>query len=204
MKNCGNFLQSQLRLRFFGCVFFFPWGKPARTDAVLSWVIPHMMLLVVCHCVWRQNGVQRTLKAATVFKQASYVKKQFNPTHCAVFIVLLIDYLNDHTASVMLSNFYTGGENLTKLTKTSRHAKQRHLQQESYRCKLFSQSESNLAWRHHEDSCSEHVLASADILKDSLDAYTADDVGKYKTIVKFDCRGVSPVEYSPRVSDAWF
>lgn len=31
-----------------------------------------------------------------------------------------------------------------------------------------------------------------------LVAYTADDAGKYKTIVSFDCRGVEPVEFSPR------
>lgn len=29
-------------------------------------------------------------------------------------------------------------------------------------------------------------------------AYTADDAGKFKTIVAFDCRGVEPVEFSPR------
>nr|KAG5710268.1 hypothetical protein BaRGS_008984 [Batillaria attramentaria] len=40
---------------------------------------------------------------------------------------------------------------------------------------------------------------SIDILKDSLAAYTDDDAGKFKTIVKFDCRGVSPTEFSPRV-----
>lgn len=28
--------------------------------------------------------------------------------------------------------------------------------------------------------------------------YTADDVGKFKTIVAFDCRGVEPIEFSPR------
>lgn len=28
--------------------------------------------------------------------------------------------------------------------------------------------------------------------------YTADDAGKFKTIVAFDCRGVEPVEFSPR------
>lgn len=31
--------------------------------------------------------------------------------------------------------------------------------------------------------------------------YTADDAGKFKTIVSFDCRGVEPVEFSPRA--AW-
>ncbi|KAH8384651.1 hypothetical protein KR093_003981 [Drosophila rubida] len=29
-------------------------------------------------------------------------------------------------------------------------------------------------------------------------AYTADDAGSFKTIVVFDCRGVEPVEFSPR------
>ncbi|KAH8325151.1 hypothetical protein KR074_003403 [Drosophila pseudoananassae] len=29
-------------------------------------------------------------------------------------------------------------------------------------------------------------------------AYTADDAGSFKTIVIFDCRGVEPVEFSPR------
>lgn len=29
-------------------------------------------------------------------------------------------------------------------------------------------------------------------------AYTSDDAGKFKTIVAFDCRGVEPVEFSPR------
>jgi len=29
-------------------------------------------------------------------------------------------------------------------------------------------------------------------------AYTADDTGSFKTIVVFDCRGVEPVEFSPR------
>lgn len=28
--------------------------------------------------------------------------------------------------------------------------------------------------------------------------YTADDGGKFKTIVAFDCRGAEPVEFSPR------
>lgn len=28
--------------------------------------------------------------------------------------------------------------------------------------------------------------------------YTASDAGKFKTIVAFDCRGVEPVEFSPR------
>lgn len=30
------------------------------------------------------------------------------------------------------------------------------------------------------------------------DSYTEDDVGSFKTIVIFDCRGVEPYEFSPR------
>ncbi|XP_064607064.1 CXXC motif containing zinc binding protein-like [Liolophura sinensis] len=37
-----------------------------------------------------------------------------------------------------------------------------------------------------------------DIIKDSLKSYDADDVGKFKTIVVFDCRGVEPTDFSPR------
>ncbi|RUS71671.1 hypothetical protein EGW08_020560 [Elysia chlorotica] len=40
---------------------------------------------------------------------------------------------------------------------------------------------------------------SIDILKDSLTSYTQDDAGKFKTIVVFDCRGVTPSDFSPRV-----
>lgn len=31
-----------------------------------------------------------------------------------------------------------------------------------------------------------------------LATYTSDDAGKFKTIVSFDCRGVEPVEFTPR------
>lgn len=31
-----------------------------------------------------------------------------------------------------------------------------------------------------------------------VDVYTADDSGKFKVIVSFDCRGVEPVDFSPR------
>ncbi|XP_074640179.1 CXXC motif containing zinc binding protein-like [Tubulanus polymorphus] len=40
---------------------------------------------------------------------------------------------------------------------------------------------------------------SIDIIRDSISSYNADDVPKFKTIVAFDCRGVEPVEFSPRV-----
>ncbi|XP_031640030.1 UPF0587 protein CG4646 [Contarinia nasturtii] len=39
---------------------------------------------------------------------------------------------------------------------------------------------------------------SIDIVEKSNVVYTADDSGKFKTIVSFDCRGVEPMEFSPR------
>ncbi|KAH8279409.1 UPF0587 protein GA18326 [Drosophila bipectinata] len=39
---------------------------------------------------------------------------------------------------------------------------------------------------------------SIDIVEKTNAAYTADDAGSFKTIVIFDCRGVEPVEFSPR------
>ncbi|CAL1546587.1 unnamed protein product [Lymnaea stagnalis] len=40
---------------------------------------------------------------------------------------------------------------------------------------------------------------SLDILADSVASYTLEDAGRFKTIVIFDCRGVTPVDFSPRV-----
>jgi len=40
---------------------------------------------------------------------------------------------------------------------------------------------------------------SIDIVSDSLKAYSEEDMGKFKTIVVFDCRGVQPVDFSPRI-----
>lgn len=40
---------------------------------------------------------------------------------------------------------------------------------------------------------------SLDIIKESITPYTQDDAGQYKTIVVFDCRGVTPSDFSPRV-----
>merc|ERR1712228_1089788 len=40
---------------------------------------------------------------------------------------------------------------------------------------------------------------SADIIKDSICEYSADDSPRFKTIVAFDCRGVEPTDFSPRV-----
>ncbi|BFG03426.1 uncharacterized protein DMAD_02685 [Drosophila madeirensis] len=39
---------------------------------------------------------------------------------------------------------------------------------------------------------------SIDIVEKSNVPYTADDSGKLKTIVIFDCRGLEPVDFSPR------
>ncbi|KAH8405545.1 hypothetical protein KR215_002337 [Drosophila sulfurigaster] len=39
---------------------------------------------------------------------------------------------------------------------------------------------------------------SIDVVEKSSVPYTGDDAGKFKTIVVFDCRGVEPVEFSPR------
>lgn len=40
---------------------------------------------------------------------------------------------------------------------------------------------------------------SIDIIKESLGKYTDDDENKFKTIVVFDCRGVEPTDFSPRI-----
>lgn len=40
---------------------------------------------------------------------------------------------------------------------------------------------------------------SIDIMKDTITSYNADDSNQFKTIVVFDCRGVEPVDFSPRV-----
>ncbi|XP_071811229.1 CXXC motif containing zinc binding protein-like isoform X1 [Apostichopus japonicus] len=40
---------------------------------------------------------------------------------------------------------------------------------------------------------------SVAIIPESLTSYNADDSNRFKTIVSFECRGMTPVEYSPRV-----
>jgi len=40
---------------------------------------------------------------------------------------------------------------------------------------------------------------SIDIIPDSLQSYTADDVPRFRTIVAFDCRGVEPTAFEPRM-----
>ncbi len=39
-------------------------------------------------------------------------------------------------------------------------------------------------------------------MKDTITAYNAEDTNKFKTIVAFDCRGVEPVAFDPRVRSA--
>jgi len=36
------------------------------------------------------------------------------------------------------------------------------------------------------------------IIEDSIQSFIADDQGKFKTIVKFDCRGIEPSDFSAR------
>jgi len=43
------------------------------------------------------------------------------------------------------------------------------------------------------------LVCVADIIKESLCAYHADDVPQFKTVVAFDCRGVEPTDFEPRV-----
>lgn len=37
-----------------------------------------------------------------------------------------------------------------------------------------------------------------DIIEDSVASYTEDDVGQFKSIVTFDCRGIEPIDFDPR------
>ena len=39
---------------------------------------------------------------------------------------------------------------------------------------------------------------SIDILPDTLTSYNVEDSNKFKTLVVFDCRGLEPVDFSPR------
>ena len=42
---------------------------------------------------------------------------------------------------------------------------------------------------------------SIDILPDTITSYNISDNNKHKTLVVFDCRGLEPVDFSPR--DGW-
>ena len=44
------------------------------------------------------------------------------------------------------------------------------------------------------------IIFCADILGDSIQSYNEEDTEQFKTIVTFECRGIEPVEFSPRVS----
>ncbi|XP_066919020.1 CXXC motif containing zinc binding protein-like isoform X2 [Clytia hemisphaerica] len=39
---------------------------------------------------------------------------------------------------------------------------------------------------------------SIDILKDTISSYTFEDSESFKTVVAFECRGMEPIEFSPR------
>ncbi|XP_033219448.1 UPF0587 protein GA18326 [Belonocnema kinseyi] len=39
---------------------------------------------------------------------------------------------------------------------------------------------------------------STTIIENSIKSYTAEDLGKFKEIVTFDCRGITPNDFSPR------
>ncbi|CAG4938159.1 unnamed protein product [Parnassius apollo] len=39
---------------------------------------------------------------------------------------------------------------------------------------------------------------SVDVIEGSNGVYTSEDLGKFKTIVIFDCRGVEPVDFEPK------
>lgn len=41
---------------------------------------------------------------------------------------------------------------------------------------------------------------SSDIIPESLKSYNDEDQGKFKTVIQFDCRGMEPCEFSPRVN----
>ena len=44
------------------------------------------------------------------------------------------------------------------------------------------------------------LFPCTDIVRDSLKPYSEKDVGKFSTVVMFDCRGIEPIDFSPRVS----
>jgi hypothetical protein len=37
-----------------------------------------------------------------------------------------------------------------------------------------------------------------DIVEDSNASYTEADIGKFKSIITFDCRGIEPIDFDPR------
>lgn len=43
----------------------------------------------------------------------------------------------------------------------------------------------------------------SDIIKDGISPYTNEKSGQFATVVVFDCRGVSPTDFSPRVIYFW-
>lgn len=55
--------------------------------------------------------------------------------------------------------------------------------------------ECHISWRCH--FCKR--TSTLEILSDSYNAYSAEKNNQYQTIVKFDCRGLEPVNFEPRV-----
>ena len=43
------------------------------------------------------------------------------------------------------------------------------------------------------------VFSFIDIIEDSIKPYIIDKNNQFQTVVTFDCRGVEPVDFSPRV-----
>uniref|UniRef100_M3XIX3 CXXC motif containing zinc binding protein n=2 Tax=Latimeria chalumnae TaxID=7897 RepID=M3XIX3_LATCH len=43
---------------------------------------------------------------------------------------------------------------------------------------------------------------SIDILRDTITPYNAEDTDKFKTVVKFECRGLEPVDFQPQAGFA--
>ena len=72
------------------------------------------------------------------------------------------------------------------------------------KCKLCSR-ESNMGKLIKTKCSRQFSLTSSqfslykDIIVDSVAPYNEPDEGKFKTVVKFDCRGMEPCDFSPRV-----
>ena len=43
------------------------------------------------------------------------------------------------------------------------------------------------------------LFLTVDIIPTSVSHYDADNAGSFKSVVTFDCRGVEPTDFSPRV-----
>ena len=43
------------------------------------------------------------------------------------------------------------------------------------------------------------VSSAADIIKESIKPYNIDDSNTFKSVIEFECRGLEPIEFDPRV-----